>query len=624
MKSKWLGVIICVSLLLLGMPSIVSAHANLERSTPLQDAVLQQSPEEIRIQFTEEVDSNLSQITLEDNNGNIIKGTLSTEAERWLIYKIPKLDEGIYKVKWQALSVDTHVTEGSFRFSIAVPLEKEKPSGTISLDDEDFVPIASDSGKINSEQKQTTASTSPNSAQPKSETTVDKANQKPATGTTKPIASSTPNITPNPSSQQDSQSQVTEPSTKESPGKSILDGETESSQDEESGELTKKDQDLDSANNQGNVSITDSNSTLDNFSDSETLNGSSDSASDEQIKNHAGNSIDMQNDEPSNSNDWRNAIYHLLRIAEVLIVIAVVGFIVFRYGILDSFHALRPALFSLRKERLLYATATLIGLAIGIIHVWILADQLSGIGSNTFIVTINTIITSTLIGNASWIRPTITVLMLGVTILPIKNKRSSFAMKAILALMIVILFPLTGHAFGSSTGIWYNSISNVLHILAAAIWFGGLIGIWAIIGRKNESVFAWASINALILRFSTMALPSLVIVAISGIILTLLRLNSWRELFYSNYGQLIVAKTILMLLVILIGAFHRLVLIPRMGSKSSDSDCDDKNDTRRFLLFVRLEIILAVVIFVLAGSLSTTAPPAKSIQVESINIEAMK
>jgi len=28
-------------------------------------------------------------------------------------------------VKWQVLSVDTHVTEGSFRFSVAVPLEKE-------------------------------------------------------------------------------------------------------------------------------------------------------------------------------------------------------------------------------------------------------------------------------------------------------------------------------------------------------------------------------------------------------------------------------------------------------------------------------------------------------------------
>src|SRR5690606_10364763 len=106
----------------------------LERASPLQESNLEQSPTEIRLQFTEGIDPKVSRIVLEDAGGNAISGQLTSEDERTLVYAIPALENGIYKVTWQVLSVDTHVTEGSYRFSVAVPLEAEKPSDTISLD----------------------------------------------------------------------------------------------------------------------------------------------------------------------------------------------------------------------------------------------------------------------------------------------------------------------------------------------------------------------------------------------------------------------------------------------------------------------------------------------------------
>jgi putative copper export protein/methionine-rich copper-binding protein CopC len=122
----WLSVVM--------IPAVGFAHAYVEQSTPYADAVLNESPELIQIRFTEAVESKLSKIELFDAEGLEIKGKLFAHDEQELRYAIPRLPRGIYIVNWQVLSVDTHVTEGSFRFSILMELESERPAETISLD----------------------------------------------------------------------------------------------------------------------------------------------------------------------------------------------------------------------------------------------------------------------------------------------------------------------------------------------------------------------------------------------------------------------------------------------------------------------------------------------------------
>lgn len=117
------------------MPSLAGAHAYLERSEPVMESQWDEAPAEIRLKFSEPIDPRWSRVTVVDERGTEIPGELQSEGDAWLIYIPESLEDGIYKVYWQVLSVDTHVTDGSFRFSVAVDLPPLRPQDTISLDE---------------------------------------------------------------------------------------------------------------------------------------------------------------------------------------------------------------------------------------------------------------------------------------------------------------------------------------------------------------------------------------------------------------------------------------------------------------------------------------------------------
>lgn len=119
---------------LLSVPSVIDAHAYLEQSFPAQESRLTEAPSEIRVKFTEGINPNVSRLILQNEAGEEIEAQQQANGDDGLILELPPLEHGIYKVVWQVLSVDTHVTDGSFRFSIGVELPQLRPEATISLD----------------------------------------------------------------------------------------------------------------------------------------------------------------------------------------------------------------------------------------------------------------------------------------------------------------------------------------------------------------------------------------------------------------------------------------------------------------------------------------------------------
>ncbi|MNI11139.1 Copper transport protein YcnJ precursor [compost metagenome] len=597
MRFGWFKMSILIILVMLGLPSFVSAHANLERSTPLQDAQLKESPSEIRIQFTEGFDVKLSEISLENDKGTTIKGKLSSAKDRWLIYTIPKLDNGIYKVKWQVLSVDTHVTEGSFRFSIAVPLEKEKPSETVSLDGENLTPVSSTiavptpvvtlESKSESLKPVISPSQTPREVNPESTAPSINVDGVPAlTPVPSPVANT--KATNKPSSDADADS-----------GKGQLTSQDQSTASNTLSSLTeaedKTEVSSDSSGEESNAVITSESRNLPLVAPIETNSDAHDHG------DHGGE---------HSLSDWRTSVYHLLRIIEVLIGISIAGFICFRYVIWGLNRMEAPSLFSKRNERYLYVLALVVFSISGTIHVWMLADQLSSMGTQSVLERSLTIVESTIVGKASWLRLALAGFLVALTYAPSHDKRWAFIFKGIAALSLLVLFPLTGHAYGSSSGVGVAIISHTLHMLAAAIWFGGLLGIWIVISKHNQTEQKYVEINRLVQRFSVMALPAIIVVAFSGIVLTLMRLQSWNALFHSQYGQLIIAKTIILIFIFVIAAFHRFVFMPRIQTMAG-GECNPNLEVglKLFVFGIRLEIILALATFVFAGMLSTTAPP---------------
>lgn len=114
-----------VHLLALAMLSIASpafAHAFLERASPPVGSEVAVSPPELSITFTEGVEPLFSTIELHHANGAVVstgKPRVASDNNRQLSIELPKLPPGSYTVIWHATSVDTHKTEGSYRFIVA-------------------------------------------------------------------------------------------------------------------------------------------------------------------------------------------------------------------------------------------------------------------------------------------------------------------------------------------------------------------------------------------------------------------------------------------------------------------------------------------------------------------------
>lgn len=97
-----------------------SAHAQLEKASPAVGSTVA-SASEIRLEFSEGVELKFTKVTLTGPNGAVPLGSAATAAGNQAVLIVPivkPLSPGDYKVHWQAVSVDTHHTQGTFEFTI--------------------------------------------------------------------------------------------------------------------------------------------------------------------------------------------------------------------------------------------------------------------------------------------------------------------------------------------------------------------------------------------------------------------------------------------------------------------------------------------------------------------------
>ena len=99
----------------------LEAHAFLQRAEPAVGSTVQTSPSEVRIRFTENIEPAFSSIQVFDPSGKEVDKHdvgLDRSDHALLHVSLPRLGAGIYKVVWRIVSVDTHVTSGSFTFQV--------------------------------------------------------------------------------------------------------------------------------------------------------------------------------------------------------------------------------------------------------------------------------------------------------------------------------------------------------------------------------------------------------------------------------------------------------------------------------------------------------------------------
>ena len=101
----------------------VEAHAFLIRAEPRVGSTVNKPPTEVRVWFSETVQSTASSIQVLNASGKQVDGR-DTHSDRGngailCISLLPALMPGTYQVVWHVSSMDTHVTSGNFHFRIA-------------------------------------------------------------------------------------------------------------------------------------------------------------------------------------------------------------------------------------------------------------------------------------------------------------------------------------------------------------------------------------------------------------------------------------------------------------------------------------------------------------------------
>lgn len=97
------------------------AHSQLVKAEPPRRAVLTKPPTQVRLWFNEKVEGDYASLVVLDAGKQPItetKPTLAPDDPKSIVLPLPELAPGKYSVKFRVLSVDGHVVESTFDFTV--------------------------------------------------------------------------------------------------------------------------------------------------------------------------------------------------------------------------------------------------------------------------------------------------------------------------------------------------------------------------------------------------------------------------------------------------------------------------------------------------------------------------
>jgi len=164
------------------------------------------------------------------------------------------------------------------------------------------------------------------------------------------------------------------------------------------------------------------------------------------------------------------------------------------------------------------------------------------------------------------------------------NRRAAAALLPV-ALAALVPAALAGHARAADDRL-LASLSLAIHVLAAAMWVGGLFALACIAGWRAH-----------LARYSAVAAMCAFAVALSGVVAALGNV-AVGEVFTSRYGAIVALKAVILLGLVAAGWLQRRYVVARMTS-----------GRRAFLALATFELTTMAIVMALATALTETPPP---------------
>jgi copper transport protein len=212
-------------------------------------------------------------------------------------------------------------------------------------------------------------------------------------------------------------------------------------------------------------------------------------------------------------------------------------------------------------------------------------------------------------------------------------------------LAVAVSFALWGHSTTADPR-WLAFIADFVHVITAAVWFGGLVGLAVTLWRRQrqpvleavavsggagamggaggvgamgragpaaaisagDDVGVVTSTAHMVSRFSNLAALTLFLLVVAGIALAWNELGSVDALFSTDYGRALLIKIGIVVLIALGALYNRVKLVPRIEEDEGTSTL--QGDTWRHLnVSVVAEIVGIVLVLGVTSALVNITPP---------------
>jgi copper transport protein len=159
------------------------------------------------------------------------------------------------------------------------------------------------------------------------------------------------------------------------------------------------------------------------------------------------------------------------------------------------------------------------------------------------------------------------------------------------AALVAICAPaLVGHT-RAVVPAWLVTATDIIHLIAGALWLGGLVGLALTLPLITRRGTVAAEI---VTRFSTLAAVSLAALAVSGVLMGWRILGSWENLLNSTYGTLLMTKVALVVAVAVMAAGNRLLVLPRVRQAVGHDDTVEAGSMLRRAVLMEAGVLVVV------------------------------
>ncbi len=185
---------------------------------------------------------------------------------------------------------------------------------------------------------------------------------------------------------------------------------------------------------------------------------------------------------------------------------------------------------------------------------------------------------------------------------------------AALGLVATVGLAWMGHgAAGEGPTGWIQLTADILHLIAAAVWIGALLGLLKLLVVRPQTEAAADTARSALERFSGIGSAIVAVLLLTGVI------NGWvligpdrlDSLWTSPYGRLLLLKVLLFGGMLVLAASNRFRLTPGLG-KALHSGEETGAALGALRRSIALELALGIAILALVAWLGVLAPPASA------------